>query len=189
MSGLSAVSGLSGLSALCGDVEGDPITASDETVVVGTVISGTPGNSRDCADDASWVIEETDDGINVVFTFYFAQGSGKKVRTKGRWEGDSTDLLSVQAWNGSDWDTVGFMPVSDIDNYYYANLAEEYTIDGILQVRVYQAAGGGDKNKLYLDCIVVFTTGSPSPDPLALIDDDSDPLVDEDSVYLVDDTG
>jgi PKD repeat protein len=140
--------------------EGDPI---DDTIFT---------NTRTCDGNAEWIVQETASGIDVRFVFYVF-GKAKKVKAKGRWAGAAPTQLSVQAWNGVSWDEVTFMPVTETNFTYEANLGDQYTIDGEVRIRVYRATGAS--NRMHLDCLTTLAQ-APAPTQIPVAEFSADIL-------------
>ena len=106
-------------------------------------------------------------------------GSGKRIKTKGKWEGGDASSVFVQAYNGTSWDTLITIEESTVDTEYEVSLDSRYTINNEIRVRVYKETG--NNNKLYLDCIGILGYDLIS----YLVDDDGNVLTDDDFFLLI----
>ena len=137
------------------DVE---VFATSASVEEGVSISGSADSTKSCNNNAEWTIEETANGINVQFTFH-VQGKAKKVNVKGK--STTSQSYILEAWNGTSWDMIDNMAMTETEKEYTAVLSDEHTVGNVVDVRV--SRSGGNNQKLIMNCIAIISDGPSTP--------------------------
>lgn len=136
------------------------VFATSASVEEGVSISGSVDSTKSCSNNAEWTIEETASGINVQFTFH-VQGKAKKVKVKGK--STTSQSYILEAWNGTSWDMIDNMAMTETENEYTAVLGDEHTVGNVVDVRVFRSSG--NNQKLIMNCIALIADGPSTPIP------------------------